>query len=98
MPVYGGKIVREKTAATDDQFKEVLGGFGKVDKAMRISSPPATRDFGYYWGAGRDRTSVQCYYCFQFGHYQNSCQLRLSRRAGSDPPPLRGRFSDQLLK
>ena len=66
---------------------------------MRISSPPATREFSYYWGAGRvNRASVQCYYCYQFGHYQNSCPLRLSQRAGSDPPPGEAYFPISFLK
>ena len=89
--------LREKTGATNVQFtkylevllgdkdhEKVLESIAKVDKAMRISSPPASRGFSYYRGAGRvNRSSVQCYYCYQFGHYQNSCPLRLLVRAGS---------------
>jgi len=106
------RALREKTGAMDDQFRknlEVLLGdkdhekvleyIAKVDKAMRSSSPPASRGFSYYRRAGLvNRSSVQCYYCYQFGHYQNSCPLRLSRRAGSGPPPKRGRFAEQLKK
>ena len=106
------RAFREKTGVTDDQFtkylevllgdkdhEKVLESIAKVDKAMRISSPPASRGFSYYRGAWRvNRSSVQCYYCYQFGHYQNSCPLRLPRRVGSGPPPKRGRFSEQLKK
>lgn len=73
--------------------KKVLESIAKVDKAMRISSPPATRGFTYYRGAGRvNRSLVQCYYCYQFGHYQNSCPLCLPRSAGSSPLPKRQIF------
>ena len=106
------RALREKTGATDDQFtkylevllgdkdlEKVLESIAKVDKAMQISSPPASRGFSYYRGAGRvNCSSVQCYYCYQFGHYQNSCPLHLPRRVGSGPPPERGRFSEQLKK
>lgn len=106
------RALREKTGASDDQFtkylevllgdkdhEQVLESIAKVDKAMRLSSPPASRGFSYYRGAGRvNRSSVQCYCCYQFGHYQNSCPLRPPRRAGSGPPPKRGRFSEQLKK
>ena len=78
------RALREKTGVTDDQFtkylevllgnkdhEEVLESIAKVDKAMRISSPPASRRFSYYRGTGRvNRSSVQCYYCYQFDHYQ----------------------------
>ena len=94
------RALREKTGATDGQFKKylkvllgdkdhekVLESIAKVDKAMRISSPLATRGFSYYRGAERvNCSSVQCYYCYQFGHYQNSCPLHLLRRAGFNPP------------
>ena len=95
------RALREKTGATDAQFtkylemllgdkdhEKVLESIAKVDKAMRISSPPASRGFSYYRGAGRvNRSSIQCYYyCYQFGHYQNYCPLRLPQRAGSGPP------------
>ena len=106
------RALREKTGATDVQFtkylevllgdndhEKVLESIAKVEKAMRISSPPASRGFSYCRGAGRvNRYSVQCYYCYQFGHYQNSCPLRLPQRAGSGPPSKRGRFSEQLKK
>ena len=106
------RALREKTGVTDDQFtkylevllgnkdhEEVLESIAKVDKAMQISSPPASRGFSYYRGARRvNRSSVQCYYCYQFGHYQNSCPLHLPRRVGSGPSPERGRFSEQLKK
>jgi len=106
------RALREKTGSTDDQFtknlevllgdkdhQKVLEYIAKGDKAMRISSPPASRGFSYYRRAGRvNCSSVQCYYCYQFSHYQNSCPLRLSRRAGSGPPTNRGRFSEQLKK
>lgn len=88
--------LREKTDMTDDQFmkylevlsdkdhEKVLESIAKVDKPMWISSPPACRRFSYHRGAGCvNRSSVQCYYCYQFGHYQNSCPLHLLRRAGS---------------
>ena len=85
--------LREKTGATDVQFpnylkvllgdkdhEKVLESIAKVDKIMRISSPPASPGLSYR-GAGRvNRSSVQCYYCYQFGHYQNSCPLRLPQR------------------
>lgn len=106
------RALREKTGATDVQFtkylevllgdkdhEKVLESIAKVDKAMRISSPPAFRGFSYYRGAGRvNRSSVQCYYCYQFGHYQNSCPLRLRQRAGSGLPPKRGRYTEQIKK
>ena len=101
------RALREKTGATDVQFtkylevllgdkdhEKVLESIAKVDKTMRISSPTASRGFSYYTGAGR----VNRYYCYQFGHYQNSCTLRLPQRAASCPPPKRGRFSEQLKK
>ena len=44
-----------------------LEEFRHLVKAMRIPSPPATRRFSYYRGAGRvNRSSVQCYYYYQF--------------------------------
>lgn len=100
------RVLRENTGATDGQFKKYLKGLlgdkdhkkvlesiAKVDKAMRISSPPATRGFSYYRGAGRvNRSLVQCYYCYQFDHYQNSCPLCLPRSAGSSPLPKRQIF------
>ena len=66
------RALREKTGATDVQFTKylevllgdkdhetVLESIAKVDKAMRISSPPASRGFSYYRGAGRvNRSSV----------------------------------------
>ncbi|KAK3705581.1 hypothetical protein QZH41_008451 [Actinostola sp. cb2023] len=81
------RALREKTSGTDEQFKqylEVLWGdkdhekvletMAKVDKAMRLSLPRATRGYSSYRGRGRvDRALVQCYYCRQFGHYQNFC-------------------------
>ena len=83
----------------DKDHEKVLESIAKVDKAMRISSPPASRSFSYYRGAGRvNRSSVQCYYCYQFGHYQNSSLLHLPQKASSGPPPKRGRFSKQLKK
>ena len=74
------RALRENTGAMDDQLKKylevllgdkdhekVLESIATADKAMRISSPPATRRFSYYRGAGRvNRSSVQCYYCYQF--------------------------------
>ena len=74
------RALRENTGAMDDQLKkylEVLLGdkdhkkalesIATADKAMRISSPLATRRFSYYRGAGHvNRSSVQCYYCYQF--------------------------------
>jgi len=104
------RALREKTSGTDEQFKQymevlwgdkdhekVLGTMAKVDKVMRLSSPRATRGYSSYGGRGRvDRALVQCYYCRQFGHYQNFCPVRQSRGAGSaGPPAKRGRFSDQ---
>ena len=68
------RALRQNTGAMDDQLKkylEVLLGDkdhekATADKAMRIS-PPATRGFSYYRGAGRvNRSSFQCYYCYQF--------------------------------
>ena len=96
------RVLREKTGATDDQFtkylevllgdkdhEKVLESIAKVNKAMRISSPPASRGVSYYRGAGRvNHSSVQCYY-YQFGHYQNSCPLRPPRRPGSGRQILR---------
>ena len=73
------RALRQNTGAMDDQLKkylevllsdkdheEVLESIATADKAMRIS-PPATRGFSYYRGAGRvNRFSFQCYYCYQF--------------------------------
>ena len=74
------RALRENTGAMDDQLKKylevllgdkdhekVLESIATADKAMRISSPPVTRRFSYYRGAGRvNRSSVQYYYCYQF--------------------------------
>ena len=76
------RALRENTSAMDDQLQKylevllgdkdhvkVLESIATADKAMRISSPPATHRFSYHRGAGRiNRSSVQCYYC-----YQNPC-------------------------
>ena len=73
------RALRQNTGGMDDQLKKylevfvgdkdhekVLESMATADKAMRIS-PPATRGFSYYRGAGRvNRSSFQCYYCYQF--------------------------------
>ena len=72
------RALRQNTGAMVDQLKKylevllgdkdhekVLESIATADKAMRIS-PPATRGFSYYRGAGRvNRSSFQCYYCYQ---------------------------------
>lgn len=103
--------MRENTGATDGQFKKYLKGLlgdkdhkkvlesiAKVDKVMRISSPPATRGFSYYRGAERVNRSW-----FSAIIVTSLAIIKIPARSVCREVLvlalyLRGRFSDQLKK
>ena len=104
------EAMRDKLQSPPDQFKryilvllgdkdqeKVLESMAKVDKAFQAqasTASPNTRGVPRRRGRGGRFAHVQCYHCFDYGHYKSHCPgLRQSREGENFPPAKRGKWS-----
>ena len=94
VPVEQFKRYLEVLLGDKDQEK-VLETIAKVDKAARVSSSSKVARSGNFTRNIRDRanrTSVQCFFCHQFCHFQAYCPAR-GNQGGSGPSSKRCKSS-----
>ena len=97
--------LKDKMSVPEEQFKrylivllgnkeeeKVFEKIAKIDKSARRQPQPQPR--GNSSPRGRPLSSVRCFHCRGYGHYQRNCLERLrDSPAGQGSPAKRGRWS-----